>query len=130
MKKTLCILLTALLLCGAFGAGLNAAAAPPKAQALAPAAVSPLLGPLVEFLAQYDLKSLTDAQVNILIGILKTLKTLGIDYTGILEAVDDLLPMAVKAALHDAGLMNYPIWERDFIAYLIFRYLLFGWYWM
>ena len=124
MKKTLCILLTALLLCGAFGAGLNAAAAP------APAAVSPLLGPLVEFLAQYDLKSLTDAQVNLLIGILKTLKTLGIDYTGVLEAVDGLLPMTVKAALHDAGLMSYPIWERDFIAYLIFRYLLFGWIWM
>ena len=124
MKKLVSILLTALLLCGALGAGLSAAAAP------APVAVSPLLKPLVDFLAQYDLQKLTDAQINILIGILNTLKRLGVDYTGVLEAVDDLLPMSVKAALHDAGLMSYPIWERNFLAYLIFKYLLFGWLWM
>jgi len=36
----------------------------------------------------------------------------------------------VKAALHDAGLMSYPIWERDFMWHLIVKYLLIGWLWM
>jgi len=130
MKKTLCIILTALLLCGGMGAGLGAAAAPQAGAQAAPAAVSPLLGPLMEFIAQYDLANLTEAQIQILIGILKTLQALGIDYKPVLEAVDSLLPFAVKAALHDAGLMDYPLWERDFLMYLIFKYLLFGWYWM
>ena len=91
---------------------------------------SSALKPLKDFIAGYDLEHLTQAQLDILIKILETLKKLGIDYKPLLEAVDGYLPFAVKAALHDAGLMSYPIWERDFTMYLVFKYLLFGWIWM
>jgi len=123
MKKLLSILLACLLLCGVMGVGLSAAAAPAPATAA-------LLKPLSDFLGQYDLENLTDAQLGILIKILETLKKANINYKPLLDAVDDYLPFAVKAALHDAGLMSYPIWERDFMMYLVFRYLLFGWVWM
>ena len=124
MKKLLSILLVALLLCGVMGVGLSVSAAP-----AAPQAINPLL-PLIEFIAQNNLQDLNEAQTKLLIEILKLLKTLNIDYSGLLASVDSLLPMSVKAALHEAGLANYPIWERDMMWYLIFRYLLFGWYWM
>jgi len=200
MKKLLCILLCALVLCGTCAAGLTAAAAPVQAAGIV---TDLLLKPLTDFIAQYDLANLTRAQADLLAGILGTLKALGIDYTAILEPilallpawVKDLLaaaglldvtgalaanplgplldflagveleslteaqlnlliltlnglkalgvdyasiltplrpvlPFAVKAALHDAGLMSYPIWERDFMWYLIVKYLLFGWLWM
>jgi len=91
---------------------------------------SSVLKQLTNFLASADLANLTDAQLELLIGILNTLKKAGVNYVPLLEAVDGYLPFAVKAALHDAGLMNYPIWERDFVMYLIFKYLLFGWLWM
>ncbi|MDR2687190.1 MAG: hypothetical protein LBB75_05510 [Oscillospiraceae bacterium] len=121
MKKLLSIFLSALLLCGVMGAGLTAAAAPD---------LSLLQKPLTEFLGQYDLENLTEAQVGIFIKILETLKKAGVDYVPLLEAADGYLPFTVKAALHDAGLMSYPIWERDAMMYLVFRYLLFGWVWM
>ena len=200
MKKLLCILLCALVLCGTMGVGLTAAAAPVQAAGIV---TDLLLKPLTDFIAQYDLANLTRAQADLLAGILGTLKALGIDYTAILEpilallpawvkdllaaaglldgggtlaanplkplldflagvdlenlteaqlnlliatlnglkllgidykpaldALRPILPFAVKAALHDAGLMEYPIWERDFMWYLIVRYLLFGWLWM
>jgi len=123
MKKLLSILLAAMLLCGIAGMGVSAAPAQPQA-------TNPLLAPLIEFIAKYDLGSLSDLQVTALIGILRTLKALNIDYTGLLATVDHLLPFSVKAALHDAGLMDYPIWERDMLMYFVFRYLLFGWLWM
>jgi len=91
---------------------------------------SPLTKPLTDFLGSYDLENLTEAQLDILIKILEALKKAGINYAPLLEAVDGYLPFTVKAALHDAGLMSYPIWERDFMMYLVFRYLLFGWIWM
>jgi len=124
MKKLLSILLTAMLLCGILGVGMSVSAAPAQPQAVNP------LAPLIEFIAQNNLSSLTDAQVNILIGILRLLKALNVDYSSLLESVDSLLPFSVKAALHDAGLMSYPIWERDMLMYFVFRYLLFGWLWM
>jgi len=120
MKKLLSILLAALLLCGVVGLGLTAAAAP----------APDLLKPLSNFLGSYDLENLTDAQLNILIKILDTLKKAGVNYRPLLDAVSGYLPFRVKAALHDAGLMSYPIWERDFMWYLVFKYLLFGWIWM
>jgi len=123
MKKLLSILLAALLLCGVMGAGLSAVAAPAPDLSL-------LTKPLSDFLGSYDLENLTEAQLNILIKILDTLKKAGINYAPLLEAVDEYLPFTVKAALHDAGLMSYPIWERDFMMYLVFKYLLFGWLWM
>ena len=61
---------------------------------------------------------------------LEGLKLIGFDYTAILKSVDGSLPIAVKAALHKAGLMNYPIWERSLFWNLVFKYLLFGWVWM
>jgi len=91
---------------------------------------SSVLKQLTNFLGSYDLENLTEAQLNTLIGILNTLKKVGINYVPLLEAVDGYLPFTVKAALHDAGLMSYPIWERDFMMYLVFKYLLFGWLWM
>jgi len=123
MKKLLSILLAALLLCGVMGVASNAAAASVPNLSL-------LTKPLTDFLGQYDLANLTEAQVNILIGILNTLKKAGVNYKPLIEAIDGYLPFAVKAALHDAGLMSYPIWERDFMMYLVFKYLLFGWIWM
>ena len=89
-----------------------------------------LLKPLTDFLAGYDLANLTESQLNTLITILTALKKAGVNYKPLLEAADGILPFAVKAALHDAGLMSYPIWERDYLMYLVFRYLLFGWIWM
>ena len=91
---------------------------------------SSVLKQLTNFLASADLENLTDAQLELLIGILNTLKKAGVNYVPLLEAVDGYLPFTVKAALHDAGLMNYPIWERNFMMYLVFKYLLFGWIWM
>ena len=88
------------------------------------------LSTLTNFLAGYDLENLTEGQLSTLIGILTALKKAGINYKPLLDAVSGYLPMVVKAALHDAGLMSYPIWERDFLMYLIFKYLLFGWIWM
>jgi len=91
---------------------------------------SSALKTLSDFLGKYDLENLTEAQLSILIGILNTLKKAGVNYVPLLEAVDGYLPFTVKAALHDAGLMSYPIWERDYMMYLVFKYLLFGWLWM
>jgi len=85
---------------------------------------------LTQFLDSVDLGSLTQAQLDTLILILNGLKKAGVNYKPLLEMVDGALPFTVKAALHDAGLMSYPIWERDFTMYLVFKYLLFGWIWM
>ena len=91
---------------------------------------SSALKTLTDFIGKYDLSDLSDAQITVLIGILTTLKSLGIDYKPVLASIDQYLPFSTKAALHDAGLMNYPIWERSAMWYFVFRYLLFGWLWM
>ena len=125
MKKLVSVLLVALLLCAGLGLVGASAAEPAPAivnstwQNMATAALNSLLG-----------SSLGDAAIGAFITTLQTLQNLGFDVSGFLEAVDDVLPMSVKAALHDAGIKSYPIWERDMLFYLIFRYLLFGWYWM
>jgi len=77
MKKTLSILLAALLLCGVMGVTASAAA-PAQTTEQASGLTGLLLKPLTDFIATYDLENLTDAQLNNLIGILTTLKTLGI----------------------------------------------------
>ena len=126
MKKLLSILLAVLLIGGTMGVAASAAApALPKA-----ASLSPLLKPLTDFIAKYDLENLTQVQLDLMIKILQGLKKLNIDYAPLLESLDEYLPFAVKAALHDAGLMEYPVWERDMILHFVFRYLLFGWLWM
>jgi len=121
MKKILSILLAALLLGGVMSVGLSAAAAP---------ATQAVDDQLVKFLGSADLKNLTKDQMNLLVEILGYLKLLGFDYTKLLDAVKDQLPIAAKAALHKAGLMSYPVWERNVFVNLIFKYLLFGWIWM
>ena len=127
MKKFLSILLIALLLCGGVSVGLSAAAAPVMQ-------ASSLLDPLLKFIDGNDLASLTEKQLDALMLILKGLKALNIDYAEILKLADDTLPnglpITVKAALHKAGLMNYPIWERDLFFNFIFKWFLFGWAWM
>ena len=123
MKKLLSILLAALLLGGVMTVGLSAAAAPALPTSFAS-------NPLTDFINKYDLKNLTSQQLDLLINILNGLKLIGFDYTKVLDAVDDNLPISAKAALHKAGLKSYPIWERNLFANIIFKYLFFGWIWM
>ena len=126
MKKTLCIFLATLLLCMGIGMSASAAAETPQQAPPKSAATDALWAVLNNF----DFTNLTNAQITILVNTLKALKALGVDYSGFLERISPLLPFSAKAALHDAGLASYPIWERDLMYYLIFKYLLFGWLWM
>jgi hypothetical protein len=119
MKKILSILLAAILLGSVMTVGFTATAA----------TVS-VTGNLENFLAGKTLENLTAQELNLLKALLEGLKLLGIDYTAVLKKYDSQLPVAVKAALHDAGLMSYPIWERSVFFNFIFKYLLLGWLWM
>jgi len=122
MKKILSILLAVLLFGGVMTVGFTASAAPAAPQAIT--------DNLVNFLAGKNLANLTTQELNLLKAILEGLKLLGVDYTAILRRYDSQLPVSVKSALHRAGLMNYPIWERNVFFNIIFKYLLFGWLWM
>ncbi len=126
-KKILSIFLAALLLCGAVSVGVSAAASTAKSYASQEGILETALR---SFIKNVDWGKITETQTTWLIKTLTTMKTLGINYDSILETVSPYLPMSVKAALHDAGLAEYPIWERDMLMYFVFRYLLFGWVWM
>lgn len=125
MKKIISVLLITLLLCG--GVSVAASAAPalslPKASALAIPKLEDLLKP-------FDLSNLSETQLKLLIGTLAALKKLGVDLAKYLEPVTKNLPIPVKAALHEAGLVEFPIWERSYVFNFIFKWLLFGWLWM
>ena len=122
MKKLLSILLAALLLGGVMTVGLSAVAAPAVPQAATDS--------LVNFLAGKNLKNLSAQEINLLKALLEGLKFLGVDYTAVLKQYNKQLPVAVKSALHSAGLMKYPIWERNLFFNFIFKYLLLGFIWM
>jgi len=127
MKKFLSILLIALLLCGVVGVAAGAAApALPKAAAIA----LPGIPSLDSILKNFNLASMTDAQLSSFIKILSGLKSLGVDLSSYLAPIAKGLPIPVKAALQQAGLMQFPIWERSYFFNFIFKWLLFGWIWM
>jgi len=126
MKKFLSVLLIAVLLCGVGLVGANANAAPALVETQSSALQNIAMAALNTLLNS----SMGDIAIQAFVNSMGGLQNLGFNVAGFLEAVDDLLPMAVKAALHDAGVASYPIWERDMLFYLIFRYLLFGWLWM
>jgi len=116
MKKILSILLAVLLLGSVMTVGFTASAAPADN--------------LVNFLAGKNLNNLSTQEINLLKGILEGLKFVGVDYASVLRRYDSQLPISVKSALHNAGLMNYPIWERNVFFNFIFKYLLLGFIWM
>ena len=136
MKKVISILLAAVLLCGGF-AVVGASAAPAPVQ-FEPSAIQPH-NPIQDALMRQAMNALTtllanttfgEIPINAFVETLLTLQRLGLDVGAFIESVEDLLPMAVKAALHDAGLASFPIWERDPLAHFIFYWILFGWLWM
>ena len=122
MKKLLSILLAVLMLGGAM---MVASSAAPGKEVSGAATDS-----LANFLRNKDLKNLSKTDINLLVALLEGLQFLGIDYKTLLNSVSGQLPIAVKAALHKAGLMKYPIWERSVFFNLIFKIFLFGWIWM
>ncbi|MCL2299213.1 MAG: hypothetical protein FWC27_03590 [Firmicutes bacterium] len=120
MKKLLSILLAVLLLGSVATVGLTAAAAPS----------ANTLVDLAAFFLKNDAAKLTDAQLKTLIELLDVLKRAGFNYEKILDTYSGKLPIAAKAALHKAGVMSYPIWERDVFFNFIFKYFLLGFLWM
>lgn len=124
-RKILSILLSVLLLGSVMGLGVQAAAPVQKASALEVIETA-----LVSFLKKQDLANLDGTQIKWLINTLTALQKGKIDYTKLLDAVSENLSFAVKAALHEAGLASYPIWERDVFYHYFFKYILFGWLWM
>lgn len=116
MKKILCVFLSALLLCGTVS--------------VAASALMPAMPTIDDLFAKFDLENLTDEQIALLIEGLNFLKNLHLDVASYLEAHADQLPMALKAALHQAGLASFPLWERSAFWNFVFKWLLFGWIWM
>ena len=137
MKKRISILLVAVLLCGGFAVvGANATAATPvqtqfqapqPQNALQNALFGQAMNALTVLLAN---TTLGEIPINAFVNTLLGLQRLGLDVERFLEEVDHLLPMAVRAALHDAGLINIPVWERNPLIHFIFYWILFGWLWM
>ena len=139
MKKVISILLVVVLFCGGFAAVGASAVAADSAQVEAQAPVPQPHNVIQNALFAQAMQALTTMLANTTLGeipiaafvnTLLTLQRLGLDVEAFLEEVDHLLPMAVRAALHDAGLINIPIWERDPLMHFIFYWILFGWLWM
>lgn len=122
MKKLLSILLACLVLCGTMGAAMTASAAQTQ---------SILSGDALSlFLKGIDIAKLNAKQIEALVAAANLAKGFGIDIAAILAPFEDKLPFAAKAALHEAGLKQYPVWERSAFMNFVFKYLLFGWIWM
>jgi len=131
MKKIISILLVVMLLCGSLGvAGASAATPPVQAQAVTTQSRNAMQNLANAALTTLLNSSMGDLAITAFVNAMKSLQNRGFDVESFLDSVDHRLPMPVKAALHDAGVKSYPIWERDMMFYLIFRYLLFGWFWM
>jgi|GEM_PF-1730210 len=140
MKKVIGILLVAALLCGGFAAVGASAAGPVQIEAQAPQPPMPQPQNAIQnALFAQAMQALTVMLANSTLGeipiaafvnTLLALQRLGLDVEAFIEEVDHLLPMAVRAALHDAGLINIPVWERDPLIHFIFYWILFGWLWM
>ena len=139
MKKVISILLVAALLCGGFAVASAGAAAAHSAQIEAQVQAIEPHNVIQNALFAQAMQALTvllanttlgEIPISMFVDTLLTLQRLGLDVDAFLAEVDHLLPMAVRAALHDAGLINIPIWERDPLMHFIFYWILFGWLWM
>jgi len=129
MKRTLCMLLIAMTLFGAFSVAASAA----PAAASAPSALDKLINNSirnvqkeVEKLLKMD--DVTEKDLKPLIDMLSIGSMFGVDFSKYLKNFD--IPIPVKKMLNDAGVMKFPIYERSYFWNFIFKYLLFGWIWM
>ena len=137
MKKMVSALLVALLLCGLGLVGASATLYLPQAMPLNSVILPSMEWEIADHVAQLEalLLEFKDGQVTgtRLLRVAQQLIIMdmhGIDYSGTFEWARSFLPMNVKAALHDAGLASFPIWERDPLMHFIFYWILFGWLWM
>jgi len=130
MKRCLCALLAALTLLGAFGV---AASAAPAAAKSSTSALDKMINDSVrnvtaEIEKLLKMENVTEKDLKPLIDMLSIGSMFGIDFGKYLKNFD--IPIPVKAMLHKAGVMKFPIYERSYVWNFIFKYLLFGWIWM
>ncbi|MDR0532266.1 MAG: hypothetical protein LBG83_09435 [Oscillospiraceae bacterium] len=146
MKRVISVILAMLLLCGASAAGAQAASASSNLDSFVDdyvKQINKVIGALTDTSAKnpvnnqknvekalkgFDLSSLTDEQLETVVGLLTKLQGFGVNVETYLKGMN--LPIPVKAALHKANLVKYPIWERSSFWNFIFKWLLFGWIWM
>jgi len=121
MKRILCILLAAMTLMGV--AGVAASAAPVQGAN----AMDILFQNLLNALLNIDLENLTKQQLDGLVSLFNNYKNIP-GFSSFVRRLD--LPISVKAALHRAGIVKFPIYERSLLWNFIFKYFLFGWIWM
>lgn len=123
IKRTLCVLLLAMTLFGAFSVAVQAA----------PASVLDSLVATYSRSFQKELEKIlrletvTEKDLKPIAALLGIVQGLGIDVDKFLRNMD--IPIAAKKVLHAAGI-KFPLYERSYFWHFIFKYLLFGWIWM
>jgi len=133
MKKLLSILLAALLLCSglAMTFGVTAAAAKTDAAAID---FDGIFNSALNLLKGFDPANMTEKQQKSLIESLNNLPGLkGNEAVGkLLRDLDKQykLPITFKNLLHKNGIYSFPFYERSVFWNFIFKWLLFGWFWM
>ena len=136
MKKLLSILLAALMLCSglAMTFGVTASAAPAQKTDASATALDKLFQSIANTISGYNLEDLSETQESIIVRGLKLLKLADTnDAIGkALKAIDKQysLPITFKNLLHKNGIYSFPFYERSVFWNFIFKWLLFGWFWM
>jgi len=134
MKKLLSILLAALMLCSglAMTIGVTATAAP--AQTDAAANFDGLFNTVLNLFKGIDISEMSEKQQESVIKLLNWIPDLkGNPLVGkILKDIDKQynLPITFKNLLHKNGIYSFPFYERSVFWNFIFKWLLFGWFWM
>jgi len=143
MKKLISILLVVALLLGvgAVAASATAPAAPAHTQVVQqnwwqdllppPPSNDPVFNLIMNLLFAFT-GDFSDAQVANFISILRIAQASGLDIQPVLEWANPILPIRVRAALHNDPVLNasYPLWQRNAFIYYTLRIFFFGWIWM
>ena len=136
MKKLLSVLLAALMLCTglAMTFGVTASAAPAQKVDASASAFDWIFDTALKLFKGLDPSTMTEKEQENLIEKLSNIPGLkGNELIGkLLKDLDKQygLPITFKNLLHKHGIYSFPFYERSVIWNFIFKWLLFGWFWM